>query len=67
MLSRQFGIVTTHRLEQLERAMEDVRNHAGVIKTYAQPYRPGVRDALEEADIFFCRYNRDGALLPVAS
>lgn len=49
------------------RAMEDVRNHAGVIKTYAQPYRPGVRDALEEADIFFCRYNRDGALLPVAS
>ena len=25
MLSRQFGIVTAHRLDQLERAMEDVR------------------------------------------
>ncbi len=46
-------------------ALEKVKNHAGLIKTYRQPFSADDHEALSLDDVFMARYAADGALEPV--
>lgn len=43
-------------------ALEQVRDHDGLIKRYARPFTPDRHEALEAADVFMARYAADGAV-----
>lgn len=45
-------------------AMTRIQSHQGIIKRYVSPYARGSRDALAEADVFFCRYSANGEIQP---
>lgn len=46
-------------------ALEKVKNYAGLIKTYRQPFSADDHEALSLDDVFMARYAADGALEPV--
>jgi branched-chain amino acid transport system substrate-binding protein len=45
-------------------ALEKVREHRGLIKTYAPPFTPGRHEALSARDLLIARYRADGVLVP---
>ncbi|WP_157265902.1 ABC transporter substrate-binding protein [Azohydromonas aeria] len=45
-------------------ALEQVRDHDGLIKRYAQPFTPARHEALDAGDLLMARYRPDGALVP---
>ncbi len=48
-------------------ALERVKNHAGLIKTYRQPFTANRHDALSMKDVFMAKYAADGAIEPAPS
>ncbi|MFC0252887.1 ABC transporter substrate-binding protein [Massilia consociata] len=45
-------------------ALEKVRVHRGLIKTYAPPFSPTRHEALGERELLIARYRADGVLVP---
>jgi hypothetical protein len=45
-------------------ALEQVREHRGLIKTYAPPFTPGRHEALGARELLIARYRADGVLVP---
>jgi len=45
-------------------ALEKVRRHEGLIKTYAPPFSPTRHEALGERELLMARYRKDGVLVP---
>jgi branched-chain amino acid transport system substrate-binding protein len=45
-------------------ALEKVREHRGLIKTYAPPFTPGRHEALGARELLIARYRADGVLVP---
>lgn len=45
-------------------ALEHVKNHAGLIKTYRRPFTADHHDALKLEDVFMAKYAPDGAIEP---
>jgi len=45
-------------------ALENVREHRGLIKTYAPPFSPKRHEALGERELLMARYRADGVLVP---
>jgi len=48
-------------------ALEQVKNYAGLIKTYRKPFTAERHDALSLEDVFLAKYAADGAIEPVAT
>jgi len=47
-------------------ALEQLGAHAGLVRTYHQPFSPKSHDALSPDLVFFAKYRADGTLVPVA-
>lgn len=47
-------------------ALERVRTHRGLVKTYAPPFSPARHEALGTGDLLVARYRADGVLVPSA-
>ena len=47
-------------------ALEKVRRHEGLIKTYAPPFSPTRHEALGERELLMARYRKDGVLVPTS-
>lgn len=45
-------------------ALEKLREHRGLVKTYAPPFTPGRHEALGERELLMARYRADGVLVP---
>jgi branched-chain amino acid transport system substrate-binding protein len=45
-------------------ALEKVREHRGLVKTYAPPFTPGRHEALGPRELLIARYRADGVLMP---
>lgn len=45
-------------------ALEKLREHRGLIKTYAPPFAPGRHEALGTRELLIARYRADGVLVP---
>jgi branched-chain amino acid transport system substrate-binding protein len=48
-------------------ALEQVEDHAGLIKTYRRPFAADRHDALSLDDVFMAKYARDGAIEPASA
>ena len=46
-------------------ALEQVRNHEGLIKHYPQPFTPARHEALSPKNVFMARYAPDGAIVRI--
>lgn len=46
-------------------ALEQVRNHRGLIRNYAEPFTPSRHEALTEKELLMARFRADAVLLPV--
>ena len=49
----------------VRRAMEQIDNHVGIMRTYAPPFTASRHDALDASSFILARYAADGALEPV--
>ena len=47
-------------------ALEKLRQHRGLVKTYAPPFTPARHEALSERELLIARYRADGVLVPSA-
>jgi len=47
-------------------ALEKLRQHRGLVKTYAPPFTPTRHEALGERELLIARYRADGVLVPSA-
>ena len=45
-------------------ALEKLREHRGLVKTYAPPFAPGRHEALGARELLMARYRADGVLVP---
>jgi len=45
-------------------ALEKVRAHRGLVRSYAPPFTPGRHEALDARDLLIARYRPDGVLVP---
>jgi branched-chain amino acid transport system substrate-binding protein len=45
-------------------ALEKLREHRGLVKTYAPPFTPGRHEALGERELLMARYRAGGVLVP---
>lgn len=50
----------------IRNALEQVRNHDGLIRRYAQPFSPTRHDALDAGQVFMARFAPDGAIEAVS-
>jgi branched-chain amino acid transport system substrate-binding protein len=50
---------------KIRNALEQVKDYAGLIKTYKQPFTAERHDALTLNDVFMAKYAADGAIEPV--
>ncbi|MFZ5774927.1 MAG: ABC transporter substrate-binding protein [Thermodesulfobacteriota bacterium] len=55
---------TTDR-SKVRDALEQVRNHEGLIKFYPQPFTPDRHEALQPEDLFMGSFRSDGAILRI--
>ncbi|MEM7474924.1 MAG: ABC transporter substrate-binding protein [Planctomycetota bacterium] len=46
-------------------ALEGLRDYQGIIRDYAEPFRPDHHDALDASDFILARFGTDGAIIPV--
>lgn len=50
--------------EAVARAVKNIKQHRGIVKTYIRPFSGKTQDALDQNDIFFCRYASNGEIRP---
>jgi branched-chain amino acid transport system substrate-binding protein len=62
ILARAIALAGSTDRAAVRAALEQVGEHAGLIKTYRRPFAPSRHDALGPEDVFLTRYGADGAL-----
>ena len=65
ILARAIDAAGTTNRTAVRNALEQVRNHDGLIRRYARPFEAGRHDALTAADVILTRYEADGAIVPL--
>lgn len=50
--------------QSVSSALKILNRHEGVIRDYIMPFGNNSHDALRNQDVFFCRYNSSGELIP---
>lgn len=66
LLARALDLAGSTDRSAVRLGLEQVTDHAGLVKYYAHPFAPGRHDALDEGDVFIARYAADGAIEPIA-
>lgn len=64
ILAKAIDLAGTTDRKQVRDALEKVRRHEGLIKTYAPPFSPTRHEALGERELLMARYRKDGVLVP---
>lgn len=65
ILAKAINLAGVMDRAKIRDALEHVKNHAGLIKTYPQPFTADRHDALNLKDVFIAKYAPDGAIEPV--
>lgn len=65
ILARAIDAAGTTNRAAVRSALEQVRNHDGLLRRYARPFERGRHDALTAADVIIARYEADGAIVPL--
>lgn len=64
ILARAISLAGSTDRKAVRDALEKVREHRGLIKTYAPPFTPGRHEALGARELLIARYRADGVLVP---
>jgi len=64
ILAKAIGQAGSTDRKAVRDALEKVRRHEGLIKTYAPPFSPTRHEALGERELLMARYRKDGVLVP---
>jgi len=65
ILARAIQLAETAERNHVREALEQVRDHDGLIKRYARPFAPGRHEALDAGQLLMARYRADGVLVPI--
>jgi len=52
--------------EAVTSALKNIKQHHGLIRTYIRPFAGKTQDALSPNDLFFCRFSRNGEIIPTS-
>lgn len=66
ILAKAIDIAGTTDRKAIRDALEQVRDHNGLIKFYKQPFTKERHEALSPEDLFMGRFRRDGAILRIS-
>ncbi|XYJ09833.1 ABC transporter substrate-binding protein [Telluria sp. B2] len=66
ILARAINLAGSTDRKAVRDALEKVREHRGLIKTYRPPFTPARHEALGERELLIARYRTDGVLVPTA-
>jgi len=64
ILAKAIDLAGSTDRKKVRDALEKVRRHDGLIKTYAPPFTPGRHEALGVRELLIARYRKDGVLVP---
>ena len=64
ILARAIDLARSTDRKAVRDALEKLREHRGLVKTYAPPFTPGRHEALGERELLIARYRPDGTLVP---
>lgn len=67
ILAKAINLAGVPDRAKIRDALEQVKNYAGLIKTYRKPFTAERHDALSLEDVFLAKYAADGAIEPVAT
>ncbi len=65
ILARAVNLAGSTDRARVRDALEQVRDYAGLIKHWPQPFDRDRHEALAPSDVFMARYRADGSLVPV--
>lgn len=65
ILAKAINLAGTTSRPAVRDALENVREHRGLIKHYRPPFTPTRHEALGPAELLIARYRADGVLIPV--
>jgi len=66
ILAKAINLAGSTDRKAVRDALEKVREHRGLIKTYRPPFTPARHEALSERELLIARYRTDGVLVPTA-
>ena len=64
ILAKAIDLAGSTDRKKVRDALEKVRRHEGLIKTYAPPFTPARHEALGPRELLIARYRKDGVLVP---
>lgn len=64
ILAKAIDLAGSTERKKVRDALEKVRRHEGLIKTYAPPFTPARHEALGPRELLIARYRKDGVLVP---
>jgi branched-chain amino acid transport system substrate-binding protein len=64
ILAKAIDLAGSTERKAVRDALEKVRAHRGLIKTYAPPFTPARHEALGARELLIARYREDGVLVP---
>jgi len=64
ILAKAIDLAGSTDRKQVRDALEKVRRHEGLIKTYAPPFTSARHEALTARELLIARYRKDGVLVP---
>jgi branched-chain amino acid transport system substrate-binding protein len=67
LLARAVALARSTERHQVRSALERLGPYQGLVRRYAQPFTPDRHEALDAAQAFMAAYDREGALVPIAS
>jgi len=67
ILARAIDLAGSTDRTAVRDALEQVKNHAGLIRRYTQPFTPSRHDALDLGQVFMARFAADGAIEAVST
>lgn len=67
ILAKAINLAGVPDRAKIRDALEQVKNYAGLIKTYRKPFTAERHEALSLEDVFLAKYAADGAIEPVAT
>jgi len=65
ILAKAIDLAGSTERKKVRDALEKVRRHEGLIKTYAPPFTAARHEALGPRELLIARYRQDGVLVPV--
>jgi branched-chain amino acid transport system substrate-binding protein len=64
ILARAIDLAGSTDRKAVRDALEKLREHRGLVKSYAPPFTPARHEALSARELLVARYRADGTLVP---